>query len=422
MKVTVPYFKGMMPRQSSRLLPDGYAEDCTNARLKSGDLTAWKKPFSHSTLTPSNLQTIYKMQTAEVFLRWQDDVNVVRVPTPQDTLETVVFTGARDDPSGSATPAKPKITTYAIATNATTHAGQTTGNYPNNWYSLGVPAPPTSLTATPAGAASGDPSVTNYVYTWINLFGHESAPAPVSGDITFTPGDTVNLTSIDDPSAGEILEYGLATPLYSLTAATKRLYRAATGPSGETNYFFLADVPYGTTIYTDTKTDAQLGEALETEGWILPPTDGHSVVAMPNGITVMASKNQVCFSVQGHPHAYPEEYKLTTDFYIVGLGVIDTTVVILTQANPYIALGTDPTSFSMAKIELPYGCVSKRSIAHLKGFGIIYASSNGLAAINGTGVNLLSDPYFTREQWQALFPATIYGFTHDDRYFFFFDV
>ena len=417
MKITIPYFRGMVPRQSSRLLPDGFAADCTNVNLKSGDLAAWNEPSSITTLTPAGIKTIYKMQIADIFLRWADDVNVARGPVAGDTTERLYFTGARDNPSSGDMTSRPKVTNYSKVTGATLRTGVTSGNYPHDWLILGVPAPD-SFDETPvasAGAPSGDSSFTTYVYTWVNELGDEGKPSLASNLIEFTPGDTVTITGIDDPVGTDITDYGLNS------SGEKRLYRAATGPDGATSYFFVKSVPYGTTSTTDELEDAELGEVLESEDYDLPPEDGHSIIALPNGITVMASKNQIFLSAQNRPHAYPADFALTCDFDIVGLGAIDTTVVILTRANPYIALGSSPDQFSMAKIELPYGCVAKRSIAHLKGFGIIYASPNGLAAINGSGVNLISDKYFTREQWQALTPESIYGFTHDDRYFFFFD-
>ncbi|MGI0010477.1 MAG: hypothetical protein ACREAE_03665, partial [Nitrosopumilaceae archaeon] len=63
MKISIPFFRGEVPRQSSRLLPDGYASSATNARLLSGDLTSWKESTAHaqSPLLPSAiLKAIYK--------------------------------------------------------------------------------------------------------------------------------------------------------------------------------------------------------------------------------------------------------------------------------------------------------------------------------------------------------------------------
>ncbi|MGI0011623.1 MAG: hypothetical protein ACREAE_09515, partial [Nitrosopumilaceae archaeon] len=262
-----------------------------------------------------------------------------------------------------------------------------------------------------------DARTTSYVYTWINELGEEGPPSPASPLLTISSGFTTVISNITDPSSTDQIDYGLN----NFELGTKRLYRASTGAEGQTDFLFVTDVDYGITTHTDITTETALGEVLESTDWIIPPADAHSVLSLPNGITVMASKNDVCPSVQNRPHAYPDDFKLSTDYDIVGLGAIDTTVVVLTKANPYIVVGSDSSQLSMAKLELPYGCSSKRSIASLKGFGIIYASPDGLVSINGTGVNLISDQFFTREQWQALVPTSIFGFVHDDRYFFFYD-
>lgn len=641
MKVSIPYFKGLMPKQSSRLLPTGHAETATNARLKTGDLTAWKQPSAVSTLLPSStLNSVYKMQSAaDIYLRSVDDVNWVRGIIPETIstgiTERVYFTSFRDDPSGASTPAVPKVTNYSKATGGTIHSGQTSGNYPNNWLLLGVPAPTTTpagastpdaantptvisdgsstapwtpttniassggriqmtdqadthtITDPGAGTANGDiisfdikiddalsnfeirfgvssagngpvirlksgnqfsettppdpiryhqqaakiyvgtattwtatPSfsssdnigtggfnttgfgdfqptlmedtvysctlttsidattgqysvrvqigsiydntfnytpvgtyigfrtdpvqtsknasfdnvtitasflptdavITSYVYTWVNEFGEESAPSSASGLVTLSSSYTTVVSNISDPSGTQATNYGLTQGNGTTTFGTKRLYRAATGASGETAFLFVTNIPYGTTTYTDTSSDDALGEALETEGWELPPADGHSIITLPNGITVVAAKNQVYPSVQDRPHAYPSDYALVTDFEIVGLAALDTTVIVMTKANPYLVVGSDPSQLSMAKIEIPQGCVSKRSIATIANFGAVYASPDGLVAINGNGVQLITKDLFTREQWQAINPSSIYSVVHDDMYYFWYQV
>ncbi len=418
MKISIPFFKGEVPRQSSRLLPDGHASKAINANLLSGDLVPWKQPSSIITITPAGIRTIYKMQTNNALLRWSDTVSVARGPVAGDITERLYYTGAKDSPNGASSSNQPKVTNYSRATGVVLHEGQTAGNYPNNWLLMGVPEPTNTPIASATPSDANDLTTTSYVYTWLNELAEESAPSPASNLITFTQGDTITITGIDDPTGTQMADYGLN----NVDLGTKRLYRAATSASGQTDYLYVQNISYGTTSTTDALTDSELGEVLETGGWALPPSDGFGIVASPNGFCVMASKNQIFPSAAIRPHAYPPDYALTTDFPIVGLGIIDTTIVVLTEANPYIIVGSDPSTLSMAKLELPYGCISSRSIASLKGFGIIYASANGLVSVNGVGgLNLIGSSFFTREQWQMLNPESIYGFTHDDRYFFFYD-
>ena len=132
-------------------------------------------------------------------------------------------------------------------------------------------------------------------------------------------------------------------------------------------------------------------------------------------------RNQLCFSAQNRPHAWPVRYRLNTDTDIVGIGNIDATVVIGTQSFPYVASGNDPAAYSMAKFEVPQACVSKRSFAYLTGIGVVFASPDGLIAVSGVGqVRNLTESIFTREQWQALEPESIVAVAHDDVYHFYY--
>lgn len=254
------------------------------------------------------------------------------------------------------------------------------------------------------------PPATSYVYTFVNDFGEESAPSPASITILRDEGTSVTVTTETVPPTG---------PDYHVE--TKRIYRAVTGATG-TSFQFVAEIPLADAEYVDNIPDSGLGEALESDNWDLPPSDLRNILALPNGIMVGFRRNQVCFSAQNHPHAWPVEYRINTDTDIVALGAIDTSVVITTKAFPYIAAGNNPAAYSMAKLEEPQGCVSKRSLSYLRGFGVVYASADGLMAINGPGKPTnITEGIFTKLEWQALNPASIIATFHDDRYWAFYD-
>lgn len=254
-------------------------------------------------------------------------------------------------------------------------------------------------------------TLTSYVYRYVNDFGEASAPGLPSRTIQRTTGVVVTVTTPTD-IPGDYADYGITY---------KQIYRAATGSQG-TVYRFVAEIPVAQADYIDTLEDAELGEVLDSDDWDLPPTDMRYILALPNGIMVGASKNQLCFSVQNRPHAWPIAYRLATDTYITGLGNIDTTVVIGTKSFVYTASGNSPDAYSMSKPAAPQACVSARSFAYLINVGAVFASPDGLMVVNGpTSVQNLTENIFTREQWQALDPTTIVGAAHDDIYFFFFD-
>lgn len=251
-----------------------------------------------------------------------------------------------------------------------------------------------------------DRTLTNYVYTYVNSIGQESAPSPVSRDVLI--GDNVTVTVTTDTTGDSA---------YNVTE--KRIYRAVTGTDGTTVYRLVTELDLATATYDDADDDDQLeDDILITTDWDLPPFDSQNVTSLPNGITLLTSKNVVCPSVVNYPHAYPEIYRLLTESPIVAVGAIDTSVVLATETRPYMLLGSNPESMSMSKFEQAQGCVSKRSLASIRNYGIIYASPDGLVGISGAGnLQMLTEGYFTRREWQELSPASIKAVAHDDRYF-----
>lgn len=256
-------------------------------------------------------------------------------------------------------------------------------------------------------------TATSYVYTFVNDLGEESAPSAPSATIVKDDATAITVTTAVAIPSGISSDYAIAT---------KRIYRATTGNTG-TAFLFVAEIPLAQADYVDELTDAELGDPLESELWDLPPDDLRGILALPNGIMVGFRRNQLCFSVQNRPHAWPVQWRLNTDTGIVAIGNIDNTVVIGTEAFPYLANGNDPAAYSMSKLEVPQACVSKRSLAYLTNIGVVFASPDGLIAVSGNGrVVNLTEQVFTRRQWQELLPHTIRGIAHDDVYHFWYGI
>jgi hypothetical protein len=138
---TVNSFRGEAPRVTPRALPDNAAVDATNARLLTGDLTAWKQ-FSFTTALanyPGPVQTIYKLNGA--WLSWTQDVDVARGIIPGDTTFRTYLTGLD----------VPRFTTYALATSGAQP-------YPTQTRILGVPAPD----AVPTLVLGVDPNASTF--------------------------------------------------------------------------------------------------------------------------------------------------------------------------------------------------------------------------------------------------------------------
>jgi hypothetical protein len=214
----------------------------------------------------------------------------------------------------------------------------------------------------------------------------------------------VNLTGL--PSAAPAGAYNI-TP--------KRIYRTATGPSG-TEFLFVADIPIASTSFNDAIATANLGEAIPSTYWDPPPSNLHSLKLHPSGFMVGISGRDICFSEKYLPHAWPDGYRIPIDHDPVGLGIFGTSVLVLTDSQPYAVTGTEPGYMTKERLEINQACVSKRGIVDI-GNAVAYPSPDGLILIgSGVAKNATEDLY-TRDQWQALTPENMIAGAHDGCYY-----
>ena len=236
-----------------------------------------------------------------------------------------------------------------------------------------------------------------YVQTLVDSWGMEGPASTVSNSATLAPGQKMVLSNFG--SGG--------------TSTKRRFYRSAAG-STEDHFYYLAEIDVGTTTYTDTKSDAELGEELPL--FENPPDGMTGIVMLPGGFTAAFLGREVLFSSPYYPWSYPSEYRITVDFDIIGLGVAGNDLYVMTKGNPYMVTGYHPESMTVSKLPLAQSCVAKRSIATMKNT-ILYASPDGLVGITaGTG-SLLTANFYSKDDWSALTPSGIIGGVYDDRYF-----
>lgn len=385
--------KGERPLVDASLLADTAAQIARNVRLNNGAIRPLKDVATiQATTTTGQAKTIFKY-SATVWLEWTTDVNVVRSPIADDPYDRVYFTGD----------GLPKVSYNAII-----DAGAPP--YPTSAYTLGVPEPST----TPTVALGGTPDDPNdlaetryYVVTYVDVFGAEGPPCLPTAQIEVKPGETVTLSALPGVPAG------------NFNIVTQRIYRVNTGETGSV-YQFVADVAVAATQYVDSITSDALGEALTTVTYDMPPATLQGLVKLPGGFMAGFFNNVLCFSEPGLPHAWPVDYQLTTTEPIVGIGVYGNTVVVATEGEPYIAQGLDPAAMAMTKLEVDQAGTSKRSVVDV-GIGVVYASPDGLVLVKNTGVSLITEGTFDREQWQALKPDSMHAYLWEGVYLCFYD-
>lgn len=260
-----------------------------------------------------------------------------------------------------------------------------------------------------------------YAATYVTNWGEESALSDPSPEITVDGNDTVVVTVPTAPSG------------YNVSSI--RLYRSSTG-SNATDFQFVKEQAIGSGYaITDDVPSTQLGETCPTKNWRPPPSndanlhptpyevdrkDLQGLVALPNGIHVGFFDNTLCFSEAYTGYAWPPQYRLPLEHPIVGLGVFGQTVFVGTRANPYFVSGVDSASMSAQKLEHNQACLSRRSIVS-SDYGVLYASPDGLCLADSSGVKVISEKRFSKDDWMALVPSSIFGAVHDNVYYAFYN-
>jgi len=370
-KLRLAQFSGEIPRLLSRLLPDTGAQFAENVRLDDGGLTPIRKSRTEYVFAgASGLQTIYKF--GATWLSWATPVNAVPGPVATDRL---YYTG-----DGA-----PKMRVGATI------------------YDLAVQFPTAALTASNAGVGSGDVITRLYVYTWVTSYDEESEPCPISADVTWQSGITTTLSGFQAAPAGR-----------SITK--QRIYRSQSSNQSGTDLFLIEERAATVASYIDVHGAADFAEVLPSRDYNAPPADLAGLIAMPNGMMVGFSGKQLCFSEPFKPHAWPEKYRLTASYPIVGLGAYGSTVVAGTTGYPYVASGNAPDSMVEEKIEVNLPCVNGRGVVDL-GYSVAYPSNDGLVVVSGGGATVATDALFTRPKWQRLNPSTFVSGQFAGRYF-----
>ena len=408
MALTFKNFLGVLPALTPWKLPLGAAQISQNINPDSRTIKPWQDAVTVlGGFTAAATTTIFRfgrslVSDAQYWFQWPYDVDVVKGPIVADLTERTFYTGA-----GS-----PKWTNSTLAL---------TGGppYPAAYRDLGVTPPVTAPVMSVSGsAASGDYQVVGYAYTNVTAYGEESAPSAVCNGQKVYSGQTASVSGFD------------SLPTGTSSCVARRLYRTVTS-STDTNLYFIKESA-AATIVDDV--GSNIGEAIQTTGWLPPPSTMFGLTAMANGILIGFDGYDVCPSAQYAPYAFPRKWKLSTDFPIVGGRAIGNQVVILTSGSPYLLSGTTPDALSLTKIESPEACVCKRSIVNISApmpsmagpnimIGTVYyASQNGLIAIDsgGSARNVLNG-IMNRADWQALNPTSIQGYAYNGKYFGFFN-
>lgn len=369
-------FMGLVPRVSSRLLPNMCATAARNTKLLSGEARGFRVPREVKDLTNEyfTVRRAYRipfMEYDEEQEHWlafdSRDVDIVRSPLVNDAYDRYYWAGE----------GAPKYNIFERLQNG------------NPEFLLGVPQPTVVITVSPDYPDSDVTSTRSYVYTFVSEYGEEGPPSIPSALLT---GDNIGTwhlsgmqTAVPDAASRNITK--------------KRIYRTVPG-SNSTAFFYVGEVAINVTTFNDSYADdtVVLNNQLESTSYFPPPSNLEGFVVMPNGYLVGWVGRRLVFSEPYRPHAWPPEYEIGTEFEIVGLAVWGNSLVVGTKSNPYIGQGVSPAAFTNQKSDAIMPCLSRRGMVSTDA-GVYYPSINGLAFVNSPSPVIATQDLMTKEEW-----------------------
>ena len=335
---------------------------------------------------------------SKVFVGGTKFDQVLPEPGPVDATNE---SGQNDPPTLSATALNPSFPT-AGGPAVSVFSGATVGTVESGQLIL-------RIVVEVSGLANGaiDKTLSEtvlYSYTHVTDLDEESAPAPLSSPLLWSPGHAIRLTGFSPGSE-------------SRGVNRYRIYRSQTASSGETLLYFIAEVARGTSSFIDEVGADPIGEPIPSTNYESPPADLRGITAMPNGMMAGFVGKTLYFCEPYRPHTWPRNYSIVANARIVGLASIGSALAILTAGAPALAQGTHPENVRMEEIEVPYPCRAKRSIVALS-YGVAYASSDGLVVLDAQGgARVVTKGSFTGRQWYVdMNPPTFRAGRLDDLY------
>lgn len=371
MKIDLSVFGGLTPKLGRHMLPSQGASIAKNCRLGSGMMRPLGAMRQDHAL-PAGTLSMFRWKNGQWFHHTDKGRHYVPGPVFGESQRLYMSKGS---------------------------GGLVVWSRETGDVALGCPEP----TAVPKAAVSGnaDEKTTKesrvYLYTCVDILGQESAPSPPSAAV--------------DVQGHAVVISGMATPDAEGYAAIvkKRIYRLATGDKS-TDYLYVAEIDAASTSYTDSLSDAGLGEVLPTQGWHVPRPDLKGLCSVPGSSLAAFRRQEVRFSKPGYPYAWPEEYAYSVEYDIVGIACSGTYLFVFTTGPVYYMSCEDLTAAVPVRMEGDTPCLAEQCITEIPG-GVLFPSRDGLYFV-GSGYSRpmnVTEGLFGLSEWLHLEPSSMIG-------------
>ena len=423
--VKIDKFGGIVPRVHPSLLPDGMATEAHNCRLKSGKLVPLREPAA----VDASEHTVYheagldRIADAHSVYCWKH--TVLANSLPEVRTDFLAFPGRVYFAHGNIADDKHDriFVSGDTGVGAVSSGGQVRENCPAAYLfdresglidrhcicKEPMSAPRCSVGSAPADVP--EDSDAYFFVSWFDRYGYESpASAP-----------SLNMNTGTNAYTDKPLRYAQGAtitfqPIHVPPAAVGvRVYKTNSGDETASIQFLreysAAELDNLKSEFSIVVEDTRVGETMpEIE---TPPYDLVDMSFVPGNYyagRLRSMPHTVLFSDVDNPTNWPTAYRYDVRDNLVKLAVTSNSVVALTAGTPYVLSGTAPESMTVSSLATPAACVSEKSVVVYHN-AVYFASNYGLFVIygssdEGTVCKCLTEQYMTKEQWQALNPAS----------------
>jgi hypothetical protein len=207
---------------------------------------------------------------------------------------------------------------------------------------------------------------------------------------------------------------GSDTPLTAVTAGT--LFHDVSENPPTTTARYWGDG--GNYDFIDDFDALNLSVDLGSDNFDPPPANLQGLTAVQNNILAAFVGNKMYLTPPNTPHAWPEEFAVTFQHNIIGLAPINGSILVLTDAYPFLVSGSDPAAgMSVQRVDALYPCLNGKGIVSMN-YGVVYPTHDGLAVYSpASGPTLITRANFDNDAWDAqLDPTTIVADFFGDTY------
>lgn len=412
--VNIDAFGGIRPRYGRRIGPTNRAEIAENLKLWNGTLMPIRQPKEIA--VSDRCVNALAVFGCDILVDQNPCASFALGPKP---CRRIFATGLCD---------------YPYPVTAAYSPGCSLGIITPDWKRLGLPQPAAvSFTVPDLTAPIAPPSIIqgtqpdrehrDYVITYVNSFGEESAPSLGSPDA----GDA-------DQTAPAVVVIGPRPPeAEGWDIVAVRIYRMISGnldgsqDPDEPVYLFVHEVdltntlPTTQVVYEDVNQLDLLGEPPPPDCVAPPPADLRGIVQMESGPMVGFVGDQLWFTEPFEHHNW--NCFLTLDDCIKGVVEVDHALYVATDGHPYTIGSKAPDTECLCcrstyRHPEPAPMMSDHRGIVPTSNGAIWPTDNGLVRLTGNSMTLVSHAEIDEDSWMNQFhPNTLKSATLDGRYY-----